>query len=317
MPVRKTIMIPKILYDTPISIKAFMSFFDELHNNYEWDLQIENGYNFNYDYDIILAVKCPQKELKDTDIIDFSKLSKDTFLILYLQDFHEYKYFRYDTNGWFLNSFFNYLERADLILSPYSFIFKTLWGEFKNKIKFFPYWVSNELINEISFNDNPITKCTLTGQLNDYYPERCKLKDKLYNKSWFTFLDPPSWNTEKSNMSMFKIGIDYYNYLNTYLCSIATPSVLLYTIYKYYEIPACGALLLGMNTEELSLIGLEPNIHYVRFNERNDIELIEHIIHNPNNYTQIRFNGFNFIRENYNIPETIKRFSKILYETIN
>lgn len=178
------------------------------------------------------------------------------------------------------------------ILAYYWYHYSKLYNINKNNLICFPRFVINN--NILNINYSAFNKILLTGSCSSYYPMRRYLKS----------LNNP--NVDILTLEEKITGLDYYKYLNKYLCSFTccsnknTP----YIINKFFEIPASGCLLLAYDEyvkEELKELGFVDNINYISCDKSNLIDKINFII-NPENIdkiNEIRKNGYELVINNH------------------
>ncbi len=218
--------------------------------------------------------------------------------------------------GWkFLNEvLYNLLSATNYSLinvSPNAINISKLWDnsldQYLYNYKYFQFNFYYDGI-EIEFNNNPINKILLSGEIhNIHYPERVKLL-QLNNEN--VLLKPNDRN----------ISSNYVSALNNYICCFAS-NVYKYTpninakiiLLKYLEILSSGSLLLcdDSTTEELASIGIIHNHNCYITNMNNITDAINYIV-NPDNREEIdriRFNGNNWYKkykeEQYQKLETL------------
>ena len=179
------------------------------------------------------------------------------------------------------------------------------FSQYKDNIIHINLWSAYDLAF-IEFNNNPIEKVLISGQIYEiHYPERSKML--LMN------------NIESYNYNKFDIDSQNNNYnkiLNNYLCCF-TSSVYIYNntqnkmvntnmiLLKTFEILASGSLLIMPLTEEIYIgkIGLINNENCILLDFNNDVtEQLNNIldINNRTHINNIRYNGYLHAKNNLN-----------------
>jgi len=98
--------------------------------------------------------------------------------------------------------------------------------------------------------------------------------------------------------------------LNKVRSAFTCASAMRYTLMKYFEIPASGALLFGETTPELSALGFRDGEHYVAVTPDNFAERMRHYLSEDGRaeWERIRQTGCDFIRTHHNWKRRIADF---------
>jgi len=83
---------------------------------------------------------------------------------------------------------------------------------------------------------------------------------------------------------------------------------------KYFEIPSMGTLLLANHTPDLDTLGFQDNVNFVEINKYNWTDKIDYIVSNPEQYTDIRVRGYNFVVNNHTIYHRANQLMDIIDE---
>ena len=194
-------------------------------------------------------------------------------------------------------------ERCDLIITPVYEYFMKLYPQFISKYKNMGNFFSpHERYAQLSFNENPIMKCLLSGSLNpEVYPLRSFIVDNVdVNYA------PPKY-----------VGDSYAELLNSYFCCVATSSIFNYALSKHYEIPASGSLLLADKTKDLERMGFIPYVHYIPITQHDIAAKIKDCLEYPEQYNHIRKQGMKYVMENHSIVNRIEWLKKIFTELLS
>lgn len=261
--------------------------------------------NLNIDY--IKSNKCIVLCVTYDDF-DISLIKCDNVNIIYkIDDLYPYKEIRNKC-----------IENANLIISPYQYLFNT--NEVKNmykninNIKSFhiPYSSVDDFFYNICFNDNPIHKIFISGNTNHVYPVRQFIKTDPRFSAYIESLDHPSYYNYSHNI----INEEYYKKLNKYLCCYTDASIYKYVLLKIFEICSVGSLLLVDDSisEELNNLGFYNNINCIFCNKNNVEDKIKWIlnIENRNLVDNIRKSGMELVRVNHTTTKRIEQFINII-----
>jgi len=191
-------------------------------------------------------------------------------------------------------------ERFDALVGPFHETFHKWYPQFLNKHIYFPHHIAPlENFVELTPSLDPIKKCLLSGSINDCYPFRQHIVKNT-----------PSDIFEYRDKNI--LWADYPKFLNKYSCAIATGAISSVIVAKYLEIPAAGTLLLAEEIDDLILLGLEANIHYVPITQENVIEKIKEVLDNPEKYTEMRNKATKLVRQKHSEINRIEEFKTVL-----
>lgn len=271
--------------------------FYAMKKTFGFDLKFADEVNVNNGVDVVLMFGVPYHNRPEL-IPGLLDLNKSIKLIMWPGDLQCYN------NKVCLANKIKVFERCDLIIPFMYEYFVEIYPQFVSKCKFVPkFFAPHERYTKFLFNDNPITKCLLSGSLNkDVYPFRFFIVDK---RSTYVDYEPPR-----------HVGAEYAKLLHSYFCCVTSSSIFNYVLAKYFEIPATGSLLLANETKDSKRIGFIPYKHYVPITKDDVFIKIKECINNPNDYTNIRKEGMNFVRENHSIVNRIELLRKIFEEII-
>lgn len=223
-------------------------------------------------------------------------LNKNIKLIMFTGDLQCYN------NKLCLDNKIKVFERCDVIISITHEYFVKMYPQFLSKHEFMPHFFSPyDRYSKISFNNNPKMLCLLSGSLNpEVYPLRTFVKKSSQ------YVDYPQPNY---------IGDSYAKLLHSYFCCVTDPTIFNYIVAKYFEVLACGSLLIAKRCNDLDRVGFIPFRHYIPVTMDNVTATIAQCLENPDDYTHIRKEGMDFVRKNHSVINRIDQFEKILSNT--
>jgi hypothetical protein len=241
---------------------------------------------------------------------DFVK--SDNYIFVYYADLHP------TINKEFRHS--RLTESLRLISnSPNAYMYGPGFYTMKMYHGFFP---KDKIINDIynSVNDNfllnaepnmsPKNMVLVSGAMNkSYYPARNKMVSLAESNHEITRL--------KYDVSL--IGKKYLEILREYLCCF-TCSLCNYTpylVYKFFEIPSTGSLLLAHDDnikEHMKKLGFIDGENYISCTIKNMLEKVKYIC-NPSNRAEIdriRFNGYKLVLNHHKMSYRMAYLDKII-----
>lgn len=191
-------------------------------------------------------------------------------------------------------------ERFDVLVGSFPETFSKWYPQFLHKYIHYPnHFAPFERFNVLKPNPNPIMKCLLSGSRNKCYPFRQYIIDNVPSEI-FTY--------RKKNI----LFVDYPKFLNNYFCAIATGAASSVVVAKYLEIPAAGTLLLAEEINDVILLGLKANVHYVPITRKTVVEKIREVLKNPERYIKMRDRATKLVRENHSEINRLEEFKNVL-----
>lgn len=209
----------------------------------------------------------------------------------------------------------NLFRDADVILLPCykHFLKMNEYKEYHNKSIFFPYYISNNILNiNIKWNDKE-DKVLLTGARTGFYDFRRNIKENEYIK----ILNHPGYHGQFSHDI---IGEKYYEYISKFKGGIVTSANkchsyngcgdfnLEYTLKKYFEIPACNVVPFIQPTIDTDELGFINYKNCIFIDEKNYNEKIKKHLFDE----EIAINARNFIKEKHLFSNRIDIIKNIL-----
>ena len=296
-----------------ISYGRYIKLFELVMQKFNSKLVITKDYKSVPDADIIVIFKSP--EYYDPSRLEgIHNLLRNKILIGYWTDIHFQETItsgKFTQDEVYKDKMRQVLDRCDYILCPYKYTFQQLWGEYMNKFVFFPHFI-NYMSNGI--NTNPAKSCLLSGMIDDAYPLRKEICSTI-NDNIFVLKHPGyGMNDLQLKTNGFVVDKEYYQTISKFLCSIATCGLMNYVTGKYFEIPSMGTLLLANHTPDLDTLGFQDNVNFVEINKYNWTDKIDYIVSNPEQYTDIRMRGYNFVVNNHTIYHRANQLIGIIDE---
>ena len=185
---------------------------------------------------------------------------------------------------------------CDTILSTYGYAWTRFYPEFCNTKRV--VWIPHSASPDFMLPFNPVSENSilLSGAISRYYPLRNKMK-ALHDEGAYSIAchDHPGYFTGYDYDNDQSIGRGYAKTINRYRAAFTDSLTFKYTVAKYFEIPATGALLLADDAVSgpLSELGFIENRHYVPVSRDNLEEKIRYVLDEENHeeLDEIRRNG--------------------------
>ncbi|MDB4507500.1 hypothetical protein N9064_01260 [bacterium] len=208
---------------------------------------------------------------------------------------------------------FNYF---DLILNSYAYCFNMFYGR-HIKTYWFPHYVNEKLLNDISYNENPTEKIFLSGQVTEnIYPARHKALLLAKNNDKIDCIGHPGYNDRNKHIYC---GSKYYSLINTYLAAFTccAKKDRPYIVAKFFEFIASGTLLIAYDEhvkQELNKLGFIDKVNYISCTLENMQQVFDYVLDpcNRKEIDTIRRNGFELSKQNAYLCNRVKSFCEYI-----
>ena len=204
------------------------------------------------------------------------------------------------------------LNYFDLLLNSYAYCFSMFYDNNINTY-WFPHYVNETLLKEIKFNEHPVSKILLSGQLTEsIYPARHKAGLISEKDKRIEYLCHPGYNDRNRHKYC---GSKYYTLINSYLAAFTccARDDRPYIVSKFFEIISSGSLLIAFDVHvkyELKALGFLENVNYIACNLDNMKEVFDYVLdpRNREKINTIRRNGFIFSKQNAFLCKRVSDF---------
>ena len=224
-----------------------------------------------------------------------------------------------------------YIKKMKKVFDYCDFIFATCYEhittgpfkEYKEKICDFPFHapdMASKFLNDKSIIKN--NKILISGRVSRHYVLRRTLveqikKDKLLN-NYSTILSHPGYAKGGKSLSHKIVSSNYYDLVSKSIASVVTSAEkpLNYPVFKYFETPACGTLMIAENIPSLAGLGFFPGEHFVSINSKNIKSVFKFVLNKRNDYKiyNIKNNALNLIRDKHSSKNRVEQVIKVLTE---
>jgi hypothetical protein len=182
------------------------------------------------------------------------------------------------------------------ILSTYGYVFDRFYPEVSKtkRVVWVPHSASPDFL--LAFNTHPVNAIFLSGVVNEYYPLRMRMRALRDRGAYPIFTHQhPGYSCDFDHETNTSVGRGYAQRINTYRVAFTDASNYTYSVAKYFEIPATGALLLADRAVSgpLRTIGFIEGVHYIGVSNEDLEEKIEYVLdeNNHDELDQVRRNG--------------------------
>ncbi len=180
-----------------------------------------------------------------------------------------------------------YFSTADILLLTYqrAFIKIEEYGSFHSKSRWFPWWVPNELVDEsreVEFERRE-KRILLTGRISPSYPLRQHVHSMVDSIEGLAIHGHPGYGMryESNEFDFSEIHESYISSLRSFQCSLqigAKKPLDEYQLAKYFEIPACGAVLVATKSPYLEELGFVSDLNFIEIGEDEIMESLPSLV---------------------------------------
>lgn len=177
-----------------------------------------------------------------------------------------------------------------------------------DKVFFLPQFANISIFKKYNIEKSIDMMMLGETSLPKIYPLREQILKYFKSDPRFVTSPHPGWKkfSEKQAKEAL-IKENYAREINKAKLFFACGSIRQVVTFKYFEVPACGTLLLAPDLPELKEIGLLPGKHFVDINEENFAEKAEYYLINEQKRKRIIEQGFHFIHHNHSAAHRAKQ----------
>jgi hypothetical protein len=202
------------------------------------------------------------------------------------------------------------------ILSTYGYVFDQYYPELTqtNRVVWLPHSASPDFL--VPYNEHPENALLLSGAVNDYYPLRLRVKELSDSRSYPIVIHcHPGHRCDFDYETDGRIGRGYAHKINSYRAAFTDSSKYKYSVAKYFEIPATGALLLADRavSEPLKRIGFIDGVHYIGVSVEDLEDKIRYVLdeNNHEKLNEIRKHGQELVWQKHTTNDRAKLIDEI------
>ncbi|MFC0189097.1 glycosyltransferase [Fictibacillus aquaticus] len=191
----------------------------------------------------------------------------------------------------------NYLihqEKPALIFSHYRDAFLKWFPDHSERLVWFPHHVPAEI-----FKRYPVPKeipfLLMGASFPHLYPFRDYMIKQFSNVSGFVHHSHPGYGMGRRGI----VGEQYARLISSAKIFLTCDSIHHFPVLKYFEVPACGTLLLASSSQELTDLGFVDGETFVAVNEANVKAKAEYYLQNEQERERIIQNGMRLIAERH------------------
>jgi len=201
------------------------------------------------------------------------------------------------------------------VLASYGYVFDQYYPELSMKrVVWLPHSASPDFL--LPYNDHPENAIFLSGAVNDNYPLRQRVKGLSDSGSYPIVVQPhPGHRCDFDYRTNTGVGREYAMRINTYRVAFTDCSKYKYSIAKYFEIPATGALLLADRaiSKPLRAIGFIDGTNYIGVSDDDLEKKLAYVLDDSNRdeLDEIRRNGQRLVWQKHKTSDRARLIDEI------
>ena len=206
------------------------------------------------------------------------------------------------------------LEQVRYIFTHYRDAFLAWYSEFSDEMRWLPHHANTDIYKD--YKQPKDIDILLTGAIYDQvYPLREKMLTRLSGRQGFVHHQHPGYRQIKNKETLL-VGESYAREINRAKICLTCNSVFSYPLMKYFEIPACGSLLMAPASPELLDLGFVPGVHFVSIEDHNFEEKLDYYLNNDQERELIIANGKKLIVKTHSTKQRVQEFLQAMEEIL-
>jgi hypothetical protein len=204
---------------------------------------------------------------------------------------------------------------CETILSTYAYTLHRFYPELRGVKN--PVWIPHSASPDfmLRYNNHPENAIFLSGAVNKSYPLRVRLKAIRDRGSYPIVLHQHPGYGEFDFDTNPSIGPQLARLVNNYRTAFTDASEFGYSVAKYFEIPATGALLLADRgiSGPLRRLGFIEGVHYIGVSNEDLEENIEYVLdeNNHDELDRVRRNGQQLVLQRHKTHDRARLIDEI------
>ncbi|MBP1995571.1 glycosyltransferase [Paenibacillus eucommiae] len=205
-------------------------------------------------------------------------------------------------------------NHIDLVFTHYRDSFSAYFPEFHNQARWLPNHVYEPVFHNYKLERT--IKYLMMGKINNYlYPLREEIFNNMNQIDGFVSHKHPGykWFSKKSAKSKF-LDENYAMEISRAKIFLTCGSKYDFAVGKYFEVPACGTLLLASDFPELRDLGFVDKENFVRIDKDNFMERAYYYLMHKEERNHIRKKGFDLVHSRHTTRIRVREFVDELWK---
>jgi hypothetical protein len=207
------------------------------------------------------------------------------------------------------DSFRTYVKenKIDLVFAHYRDAFLHYFPDLRDRFR----WLPNHAYTPV-FHDYRVKRTIdylMMGKISNLYPLREKMHRKMRKMKGFVAHQHPGyrWFSAEESKELF-LDEKYAKEISRAKMFLTCGSKYNFAVSKYFEVPACGTLLLAAGFPELRDLGFADKKTFVEIDKHNFLDKAKYYLKHEDERNEIRKNGYKLIRERHTTDIRVREF---------
>ncbi|WP_162162942.1 glycosyltransferase [Gorillibacterium massiliense] len=198
-------------------------------------------------------------------------------------------------------------NQFDLVFAHYRDSFLRYFPEFQDRFR----WLPNHVYPKV-FHNYQLEKTIdylMMGKVNFKYPLRKKILRAMADMEGFVTHDHPgyTWFSKEQAQSSY-LDEQYAMEISRAKMFLTCGSRYHFAVGKFFEVPACGTLLLADYFPELIDLGFVDKHTYVHIHKKNFLDEAKYYLEHEDEREEISRNGYNLVHSRHTTEIRVKEF---------
>ncbi|MDO7907626.1 glycosyltransferase [Paenibacillus sp. JX-17] len=207
-------------------------------------------------------------------------------------------------------------NQVPVMFTMYRSAFVSMYPEFVSRMRWLPHFAHAPVYRD--YGEAKQIEMLLMGYVErKYYPLRYKMLNDFQGRPGFVYHEHPGYLNFPGRTDAL-IGENYAREINRSRIFVTCDSSLHYPLRKYFEVPACGTLLLAPCNQDLLDLGFEPEKHFVPISEEDYREKVNFYadLRNQEVVKRITRQGFEFVHRYHTSEMRAAEFIQAVHSII-
>ncbi|WP_171643908.1 glycosyltransferase [Paenibacillus phytorum] len=201
----------------------------------------------------------------------------------------------------------------DLVLAHYRESFLTYFPEFHDRFRWLPNHAYEPVFHKYGLKRR--INYLMMGKINGAYPLRSKIYKKMKGIDGFVSHGHPGykWFSKRDSKTKF-LDENYAMEISRAKIFLTCGSIYNFAVGKYFEVPACGTLLLTSDFSELRDLGFIHKETFVKIDKHNFLAKAKYYLRHRDERNEIRRKGYALVQSRHTTSIRVREFVDELWK---
>ncbi|WP_219838742.1 glycosyltransferase [Paenibacillus sp. R14(2021)] len=204
-------------------------------------------------------------------------------------------------------------NKIDLIFVHYRDAFLKYFPKYHDRLRWLPNHAYKPVFHR--YNVQKTIDYLMMGRVKDYYPLRKEIIRKMHKLEGFVSHEHPGyrWFTNNEKETLY-LDQNYAKEINRAKMFLTCGSKYDFAVGKYFEIPACGTLLLASGFNELEDLGFIHKKTFIEINKSNFMDKAQYYLRHEDVRNAITEKGYELVRSRHTTDIRVREFVDELWK---